>query len=167
MVTVRVDSDDVGVCGLVSVQPRECPFADAVGLVHVTASNKNIYPIHFSTLSCQPYEARYKGRWQTLLGTAVIDIRQADRFKSGFYIVVMIEEDGDRCVSDTAKLEGNTTDVNTPSRYGKSVRIMIEQKNLDVMEAVITVLVFYFFTCVLGYVLVMFQMPVDGKVIIR
>ena len=29
-VTVRVDSDNRRVCGLVSVQPLECPFADTV-----------------------------------------------------------------------------------------------------------------------------------------
>ena len=31
-VTVRVDSGDGRVCGLVSVQPLECPFADTVGV---------------------------------------------------------------------------------------------------------------------------------------
>ena len=106
----------------------------------------------------------------------MIDIRQVDRFKSGFYIVVMIEEDGGMCASDTTKLKSansdgsvmiNSTDVNTRGRYRKSVRIMIEQKDLDITEAVITVLVFYFFTCVLGWLLIMFQMPVEGKVVKR
>ena len=45
----------------------------------------------------QSYEARLRGRWQTFLGTSVISVPPTDRYKSGFVVAVMIEEEGEMC----------------------------------------------------------------------
>ena len=120
----------------------------------------------------QSYEARFKGRWQTFLGTSVIGVRQSDRFRKGFYVVVMIEGEGKMCGGDRSQeedvigsdSEDNSTVIATREKY---VRIMIAPTNVDVTSAVVTVLFFYALTCVLAYALVSFQMPLEGKVVRR
>ena len=101
----------------------------------------------------------------------MISVRQTDQYRNGFYIVVMIEGDGQKCGienhqeigSDSA--DNSTLIENVQGPVKKSVRIMISPTNVDVTNGVVTVLLFYTLTCLLAYALVSFQMPVEGKVV--
>ena len=91
-----------------------------------------------------------------------------DRYKSGFIVAVMIEGEGEMCGdsagSESAK-EGNSTLLVPRGR--KSVRIMVAPTNVDVVNAVVVVLLFYALTCLVCHpyfaqALVRFQTPLKG-----
>ena len=119
----------------------------------------------------QSHEARFKGRWQTFLGTSVIGVRQTDRFRMGFYVVVFIEGEGEMCGRDLSKgpgyeSGGNSTFVAAlrgPSE--KSVRIMIASTNVDVTKAVVIVLLCYALMCVMchPYLAAILVLPGEEK----
>jgi len=131
MVTVLANSED-DVCGLVAVQPLRCPFADS------------------------PSEARYNGRWQTVMRTAVIDVRLTEaRFSRGFYVVAMMDNSCGGPDSD-------------PKGVSKEMRVMVKPMEHDIGLSVVAVLLFYVLlpVFVLGLALC-FQMPVEGMMVKR
>ena len=89
-----------------------------------------------------------------------------DRYKSGFIVAVMIEGEGEMCGDSGSEsaVGGNSTHV--VSRE-KSVRIMVAPTNVDVVNAVVVVLLFYALTCLVCHpyfaqALVRFQAPLKG-----
>jgi hypothetical protein len=166
VVTVLVESDeDDAVCGFVSVQPLGCPFSDKAS------------------------EARYRGRWQTMLTKASIDIRmkEDEDYKYGFYIVAMVDRDPKGCLKGSANITGtgkwlqqpnwnrlNLTNFffSAPSNSSistiaeKRLRVSISPQSDSIVLGVVAVLVFYFGIFVVTYALsVCFQMPVDGRIV--
>ena len=101
----------------------------------------------------------------------MISVRQTDQYRNGFYIVVMIEGDGQKCgIENHQEIGSDSADNSTlietvQGPVKKSVRIMIAPTNVDVTTGVVSVLLFYALTCLLAYALVSFQMPVEGKVV--
>ena len=104
-------------------------------------------------------------------------MRQTEQFREGFYVVVMIEEEGDMCGGgdngqeeegvDSGSEDNSTLIDALRGPREKSVRIMIAPTNVEVRGAVVAVLLFYALTCLLASALVSFQMPVEGKVVKR
>ena len=128
------------VCSLVSVQPLWKPF-----------EVENFSPGSHS-------------RWQTMLGQAVIDVRLADDFKHGFFVVVQISPDAHY---DTACF-GNTQKYNATGRYKEMVMTVKGKTNENIALVSFLVVVVYLAACTLAIVMALCcAIPIEGQFVTK
>ena len=102
-----------------------------MNLIKVTVINQFVHQL----ILFQPSEARYNGRWQTVMRTAVIDVRLTEaRFSQGFYVVAMIDN------SCGGKKEGGGESLDPESKSSsKQMRIMVKASEDDIGKWILCV----------------------------
>lgn len=83
-VTVKVTSKDKEVCGLVALQPRECPFQDLV------------------------MDAKYHSMWQTVMGTGTVGVYLEGAYARGFHLIAMEMADSEECTGKSVEISEGT-----------------------------------------------------------